>query len=60
MNKKNNNKYSVILPTYNERENLPIIVFLILEMAEKNELDFEIIIVEDNSPDKTYEVALEL
>jgi dolichol-phosphate mannosyltransferase len=50
----------VILPTYNERENLPIIVFLILEMAEKNELDFEIVIVEDNSPDKTYEVALEL
>jgi hypothetical protein len=26
--------YSVILPTYNEMENLPIITFLILEMAE--------------------------
>jgi len=55
---KNNNKYSVILPTYNERENLPIIVYLIQEMAEMNKLDIEIVIVEDNSPDGTYEVAL--
>ena len=56
----NNNKYSVILPTYNERENLPIIVYLIMEMAEQNGLDMEIVIVEDNSPDGTYEVALQL
>lgn len=35
---KNNNKYSVILPTYNERENLPIIVYLILEMGKANKL----------------------
>lgn len=27
-------KYSVILPTYNERENLPIIVALIIEAFE--------------------------
>ena len=26
-------KYSIILPTYNERENLPVIVYLIFEMA---------------------------
>jgi glycosyltransferase involved in cell wall biosynthesis len=29
------NKYSVIMPTYNEKENLPIMVFLLLEQAEK-------------------------
>ena len=45
------NKYSVLLPTYNEKDNLPIIVYLILEMAEKNNYDFEIIIIDDNSPD---------
>ena len=28
-------KYSIILPTYNERENLPIITFLLFEMADK-------------------------
>ncbi len=53
-------KYSVILPTYNERENLPVIIFLLFEMAQKNNLDFEIIIVEDNSPDGTAEVAKQL
>lgn len=57
---KNNNKYSVILPTYNERENLPIIVYLILEMGKANKLQIEIVIVEDNSPDGTYEVAVAL
>jgi dolichol-phosphate mannosyltransferase len=53
-------KYSIILPTYNERENLPVIVYLIFEMAKKNNLDFELIIVEDNSPDGTGEIAKKL
>jgi dolichol-phosphate mannosyltransferase len=53
-------KYSVILPTYNERENLPVITYLIMNMARENGLDFEIVIIEDNSPDHTYEVALQL
>jgi glycosyltransferase involved in cell wall biosynthesis len=53
-------KYSIILPTYNERENLPVIVYLIFEMAKKNNLDFEVIIVEDNSPDGTGEIAKKL
>lgn len=30
------NKYSILLPTYNERENLPIIVWLIVKyMTER-------------------------
>lgn len=31
----NKTKYSVIMPTYNERENLPIMIFLLLEQADK-------------------------
>lgn len=27
--------FSVILPTYNERDNLPIIIYLLFEEAEK-------------------------
>ena len=53
-------KYSIILPTYNERENLPIIIWLIFDMAVKESLDIEVVIVEDSSPDGTYEIALEL
>lgn len=29
--KKNINKYSILLPTYNEVENLPIIIWLIVK-----------------------------
>lgn len=76
-------KYSVLLPTYNERENLPLIVWLLEKtFREKcaacfsfpfshppltpaspvvcSSLDFEVVIVEDNSPDGTLQVALEL
>ena len=50
-------KYSVLLPTYNERENLPLIVSLLDETFTNNSLQYEIIIVDDNSPDGTAEVA---
>ena len=29
------NKYSILLPTYNEKDNLPIIIYLIFETAQK-------------------------
>ncbi|OXA64154.1 dolichol-phosphate mannosyltransferase subunit 1 [Folsomia candida] len=54
------NKYSILLPTYNERENLPIIVWLIIKCFEEHDHDFEIIIIDDGSPDGTLEVATEL
>jgi len=53
-------KYSVILPTYNERKNLPIIIWLLAKTFKENELDWEIIIVDDASPDGTQEVAKQL
>ncbi|PQE27651.1 dolichol-phosphate mannosyltransferase protein [Rutstroemia sp. NJR-2017a BBW] len=54
------NKYSVILPTYNERKNLPIIVWLLNDNFTKNGIDYEIIVVDDASPDNTAEVANQL
>lgn len=53
-------KYSVILPTYNERENLPILIWLLADMFTKNNIDWEVIIVDDASPDGTLEVAKKL
>lgn len=49
--------YSIILPTYNERENLPIIFYLIDKYMEEAKLKYEVIIVDDSSPDGTLEVA---
>ncbi|KAM6497842.1 glycosyltransferase family 2 protein [Amanita muscaria] len=53
-------KYSVILPTYNERKNLPIVVWLLARVFRENKLDWEIIVVDDASPDGTQEVARQL
>ena len=46
---------SLILPTFNEAENIPVLVPKILEVLKGRKA--EIIIVDDNSPDHTWEVA---
>lgn len=53
-------KYSVILPTYNERENLPLMISMLNDAFSCSKLDYEVVIVEDSSPDGTLEVAKEL
>ncbi|XP_065206477.1 dolichol-phosphate mannosyltransferase subunit 1-like [Planococcus citri] len=53
-------KYSILLPTYNEKENLPIIVWMIVKYMTANDYSFEIIIIDDGSPDGTLEVAKKL
>jgi len=50
--------YSIILPTYNEVENLPICVFLIEKYLK--EYPYEVIVVDDASPDGTLDVAKKL
>jgi dolichol-phosphate mannosyltransferase len=49
-------RYLVIVPTYNERENIPRLVPLVL--AEDPRI--EVLIVDDHSPDGTGELAAEL
>jgi len=78
--KSTKDKYSILLPTYNERRNLPIITWLLNKtMTEKSvaaisptslttsteinmysDLDWELIIVDDGSPDGTQEIAKQL
>jgi dolichol-phosphate mannosyltransferase len=53
-------KYSILLPTYEERENLPLIVWLLVKYLGEEKLDFEIIVIDDGSPDGTLEVAKKL
>jgi len=51
---------SILLPTYNEHENLPLITWLIVSECERAGLAFELIIIDDNSPDGTGRVAEQL
>ena len=53
-------EYSVLMPTYEERDNLPLIVYLLLKTAEENKINLEVVIVDDNSPDGTQDVIKEL
>ncbi len=46
---------SVILPTYNEADNIPVLVGRLQELLI--DLDYEIIIVDDDSPDHSWEIA---
>jgi dolichol-phosphate mannosyltransferase len=51
-------KISIIVPTYNERTNLPVLVERIAKVLMHR--NHEIIVVDDNSPDGTGDVAEEL
>uniref|UniRef100_A0A3B3Y5F3 Dolichol-phosphate mannosyltransferase subunit 1 n=1 Tax=Poecilia mexicana TaxID=48701 RepID=A0A3B3Y5F3_9TELE len=59
-NRANGDKYSVLLPTYNERENLPLIVWLLVKYFGESGYNYEIIVIDDGSPDGTLEVAEQL
>ncbi len=48
---------SVVLPTYNERENIEVLVPELVALFRRNKIDGEVIVVDDTSPDGTYEVA---
>ena len=50
-------QYSVILPTYNERDNLPLMMSMLNTAFDEAALAYEVVVVEDNSPDGTLEVA---
>ena len=46
-------KTSIILPTYNEGESIIELIEVLSLLLEKNGMDFEIIVVDDDSPDGT-------
>jgi dolichol-phosphate mannosyltransferase len=48
--------HAIIIPTYNERENITLLVETILNLG----IDSQVIIVDDNSPDGTGQLADEL
>lgn len=51
---------ALVVPTYNERERLPELVHAIFAAYEAGRVDGELVIVDDNSPDGTGDVADEL
>jgi len=54
-------RLSLVIPTFNERHNLPELIAQLTGLLDP-ELgdDYELIVVDDNSPDRTWELAAEL
>ena len=48
---------SLVIPTYNERENIELLLKSIHEVLADTAQQFEIIVVDDDSPDRTWEVV---
>ena len=44
---------SVIIPTYNERENMPLIIPALTKVLGKKKIPHEILVMDDDSPDGT-------
>jgi dolichol-phosphate mannosyltransferase len=53
-------KLSVIIPTYNERENIPVIIPALSGVLKKEGIPFEILVMDDDSPDGTSKAVEEI
>lgn len=53
-------KLSIVIPTYNEKENINKLLRELKEESEQNKINIEIIVVDDNSPDGTGDFLEEL
>ncbi len=56
----NGNMISVVLPTYNERENIVNLITHIESVLKRKGLKAEIVVVDDNSPDGTARIVRKL
>jgi dolichol-phosphate mannosyltransferase len=53
-------KYSLIIPTYEEKKNICILISMIDGNLTDKKINYEIIIVDDNSPDGTSDEVLKI
>jgi glycosyltransferase involved in cell wall biosynthesis len=53
-------KLSIVVPAYNEQDNVQRLYFAVKKVMIKEKYDFEMIYIDDGSTDKTYEKLLEL
>lgn len=51
---------TLVIPTYNEAENVPILLGRVYEVLRQNRLPGSVTIVDDNSPDGTWKIAEDL
>ena len=45
---------SIVLPAYNEEQNIPNTAKVLAEFLDRNEIDYELVFISDGSKDNTY------
>ena len=58
--RQNNMKLAIVIPTYNEGKTLPSLIDRLVEQVKHIVDEFNIVIVDDSSPDGTAEIARNL
>jgi dolichol-phosphate mannosyltransferase len=53
-------RLSVVLPTFNEAQNIEPMIGTVTEILERSQIAYELIVVDDDSPDGTWSRALSL
>jgi len=53
-------RLSIVLPTFNEAQNIEPMIRAVSDILERSQIDYELIVVDDDSPDGTWDRALSL
>ena len=53
-------RLSLVLPTFNEAQNIEPMIEAVTEVLDRSHIDYELIVVDDDSPDGTWRRALSL
>jgi dolichol-phosphate mannosyltransferase len=50
-------KFAILIPTYNESTSIPELIHSLASLRQTGEFDFDILVIDDNSPDGTAEIV---
>ena len=50
-------KFAILIPTYNESTSIPELVDSLAQLRQTREYDFDVLVIDDNSPDGTAEIV---
>jgi dolichol-phosphate mannosyltransferase len=50
-------KFAILIPTYNESTSIPELIDSLAQLRQTEEFDFDILVIDDNSPDGTAEIV---
>jgi len=50
-------KYAILIPTYNESTSIPELIDSLAHLRQTGEFDFDLLVIDDNSPDGTADVV---